>query len=1333
MKFDNYDRISRALTFMQSGLTNYVENSLRRHYQSDWFQKGVVEVLEQANRALQLGDNIREDNCWAELDLSKLFFLITNESNWYLIFSKNSGGLKKSHFHSLRSIRNNYAHRNIKMDRFTNEQTIKDLDEMINVLEKIGEKIEAEKIRTLKKRSFNNIPYPRNHSFIGREDIFALIDEKFSLSNGSGKGLAVLTGLGGIGKTQTALEYAFRNEDLYTGGIFWINATVNFETDFNKLANQFVSNFLFETEFNEIQLMQKFSDYLTDNSNTLIIIDNLENLSKLFKPTKGILPVNLSTHLLVTTRKKINYPDIDSIELEGLSPEEAISLLLSGKRRKLKLSQATEFSTLRDDSIDICSSFGYHPLAISLAASYLERYPEITLRSFSARIKLEGSYETSDFIDSSLEGMEIYERPRINLFNLMWEKLEDQKLKKILQIISLFEEPAEIPISLFSVLSGIENEEIRYGRPSKIKTLLEDLSNARFLEEKYSITRKFSLDYSQPGEYRRFLHSFDPEYLEIRYDFHPIIRAYIEQTIIDKNSLIKEYYFSFKEKLQDTNYIQKAILERGIDKTIEEIEKMFSLINSTNNYWLDSDSFLYTYKLVLSSESFELRSWNMIDLVELIDYPNDWMNPIDMPGFPQQQIYNRLVQENKDLAESHRNFLLDNQYRALLELKKISKEINLLSTTIKYHENYIYDLVLSSDNQTLITAGIDGLIYECDLQTNKLLNGYLNEENLYLFTSINKGICRFIKIPGNWNKWGEQELNYLEYEDFAPILSEIINGQFPLERLVAGIDGYSDIIIWDPETKNVIKKIELDQTFLDYPLSSNPLYFSIEDNLLILLSHSGFILWDTNDWSEILRIENERECIYYCWEVIPDQKLIFFGDTIGNIELFDLQTGKNQLFEKIHDDTLTNITLLRENSKEVKIISSSADGFIKQWNYCDDELILESEYGNHENPILDFVLTQDKNIIISSHLNGNIVFREFNSGRELLTINGHSEKVDQLVLSSDDRYLISKSDDLTVKVWNVIRARDEFDMSEGVATYKKVLYWDDNFALAIGSDFIEKIDLIKCEPITHIPFDQEELNGLLFSNKSEELVLFGKMVYIWNYFQESEPEIIFFNDNPDITFIYVTRNLHWGLSISHILITEEDEIQEYKDEVRLWDLKSGDHLNSIFVESFSKRSFMIDESGTRIIAFNNQRHHIGLDNTQLPIYEKWDIPTTNIDESDLNSQEEKIFFVFIPEGKEIIYQKGDDIYGVINLETRQIIPLWGSKIDKDRIVSFSLATDQDLEVLILQDGSLNLWSIEKDYCLATLPGDFVSCSINPIGNIVLAVDKLGQLHYLEVL
>lgn len=1333
MKFDNYDRISRALNILQSGLANYVEHSLGRYYKSDWFQKGIVEVLAQANKALELRDKISEDNCWVELDLSQLFFLITNESNWYLIFSKNSGGLKKFHFHSLRSIRNNHAHRNIKMDRFTNEQTIKDLDEMINVLEKIGEKIEAEKIRTLKKRSFNNIPYPRNPSFIGREDIFVLIDEIISLSNETGKGLAVLTGLGGIGKTQTALEYAFRNEDLYTGGIFWINATVNFETDFYKVATNFVSNFLFETEINEIQLMQKFSDYLTDNTNTLIIIDNIEDLRKLFKPTKGILPANLRTHLLVTTREKIYYPDFDSIEVEGLSPEEAISLLLSGKRRKLKLAQATEFSTLRDDAIDICYLFGYHPLAISLAASYLERYPEISLKSFIARIKLEGSYETSNFIDSSLEEMEIYERPRINLFNLMWEKLEDHKSKKILQIISLFEKPDEIPISLISVLSGIYNEEIRSGRPSKIKTLLEDLSNGRFLEEKYIITKKFSVDYSQPGEYGRFLHDFDPEFLEIRYDFHPIIRAYIEQTIIDKNSLIKECYFTFTEKLQDPNYFQKSILERGIDKLIEEIEQMLSLINLTNNYWLDSDSFLYTYNTVLSSESFELRNWNMVDLVELFDFPVDWMNPIDLPGFGQQQIYNRLFMEDEKLAENHKKFLLENQLHALLESKKISNVINFLLTTFRYHTNYIYDLFLTRDNKTIISAGIDGLIYECDLQTNKLLNGYMNEENLYLFTSINRGICRFIQFTGNRINWDDQDLIFLDQEDLKPNISGYGHWQIPIERLVAGIDVYSDIIIWDPETKLVLKKIEIDTEFLNYPLPPNPLYFSIEENLLILLSHSGFILWDVNDWSEKLQIKIDRECIYYCWKVIQEYNLVVLGDTPGNIEFIDLLSGKRQVFERIHDDTLTNIDYFLDNSKEVRIITSSVDGLIKKWIYSNDDLILENEYGDPENPIIYFVLTKDMDIVISSHLNGNIVFRDFNSGNELITFHGHSEKIDQLLLSSDERFLISKSDDLAIKVWDLIRVRDDFGLSRGVSTYKKVLNLDNNFTFSLGSNFIEKIDLVLYEPEIHITLEHEELNGFLFPNNTDELIIYGKNIYSWDFFHENEPVIIFYNDDLNNSFMYVTQNLRWGLSINHYLSNEEDGNSEFVDQIKLWDLISGEVVFSIDVEYLTKRSFMIDESGSRIIAFYNQKIQIGFEETQVPVYEKWDVPIENFDKSYLGSVEDQNNIVFFTNGKEIIYQNGDDLNGIINMETGQIVPLWGSKIDEDRIVAFSVAKDQDLEALILQDGSLNLWSIEKDICLASIPGDFISCSITPNGNIVLAVDKLGQLHYLEVI
>src|SRR5207248_9415307 len=69
-----------------------------------------------------------------------------------------------------------------------------------------------------------NVPFRRNPFFTGREPIFTQIGTLLH----AGKTAALsqppaISGLGGIGKTQTAVEYAYRSRDAYQY-VLWVQA-----------------------------------------------------------------------------------------------------------------------------------------------------------------------------------------------------------------------------------------------------------------------------------------------------------------------------------------------------------------------------------------------------------------------------------------------------------------------------------------------------------------------------------------------------------------------------------------------------------------------------------------------------------------------------------------------------------------------------------------------------------------------------------------------------------------------------------------------------------------------------------------------------------------------------------------------------------------------------------------------------------------------------------------------------------------------------------------------------------------------------------------------------
>lgn len=73
-------------------------------------------------------------------------------------------------------------------------------------------------------RGWFAVPFLEHSGFVGREDELSALHATLMERGKAGIRPAGLTGMGGVGKTQLAVAYAYRYRGHYPGGVFWVNA-----------------------------------------------------------------------------------------------------------------------------------------------------------------------------------------------------------------------------------------------------------------------------------------------------------------------------------------------------------------------------------------------------------------------------------------------------------------------------------------------------------------------------------------------------------------------------------------------------------------------------------------------------------------------------------------------------------------------------------------------------------------------------------------------------------------------------------------------------------------------------------------------------------------------------------------------------------------------------------------------------------------------------------------------------------------------------------------------------------------------------------------------------
>ena len=240
-----------------------------------------------------------------------------------------------------------------------------------------------------------NVPFCRNPFFTGREPIFTQIHRL--LHAGTTTALSqppAISGLGGIGKTQTVVEYAYRYRDNYQY-VLWVQAN-----DHETLLTNFVALArllnLSEKDAQEQQrVVRALKQWLETHSGWLLIFDNADDLAMV----SDYLPEGTRGHTLLTTRAQAMSGLARKVELDTMGPAEGAELLL--RRAGIIPEDATlaRASTAdRAAAIDIVRAMDGLPLALDQAGAYIEEtnesvsnYPSIYQQQRAALLNRRGA------------------------------------------------------------------------------------------------------------------------------------------------------------------------------------------------------------------------------------------------------------------------------------------------------------------------------------------------------------------------------------------------------------------------------------------------------------------------------------------------------------------------------------------------------------------------------------------------------------------------------------------------------------------------------------------------------------------------------------------------------------------------------------------------------------------------------------------------------------------------------------------------------------------------------------------------------------------------------
>jgi tetratricopeptide (TPR) repeat protein len=308
-------------------------------------------------------------------------------------------------------------------------------------------------------------------NFVGR--VQDLKDLHQALQQEDVVAVCAVRGMGGIGKTELAIQYAQSRlaKESYVAH-YW------FALNRGSLAAQVLDRAMpylampeevLKSPSLERQVQWCWQNWQPTEGQVLVIIDDVQGLSDI---PSNLLPLGSRFKVLLTTRQRNLSPSFRELALGVLSEDESLQLLQKIVDKASPARVATEWETAKG----ICRAVGYLPLALELAATYLLRDPLLTLADYLAQLHL----LDESLSDEMVRGITA-ERGAIAAFTLSWQRLseEAQGLAMLLGQFGAAEIPVDYWLEQTVAVLGWEKGAVGAARKLLMNLSLIEITAAR--------------------------------------------------------------------------------------------------------------------------------------------------------------------------------------------------------------------------------------------------------------------------------------------------------------------------------------------------------------------------------------------------------------------------------------------------------------------------------------------------------------------------------------------------------------------------------------------------------------------------------------------------------------------------------------------------------------------------------------------------------------------------------------------------------------------------------------------------------------------------------------